>query len=121
MIDYSIDSKKNTVFISFTGKTKTEDASKLLVTFVNLCSQMSDGFTIISNMRTMQINSTSQLTSICSISNAIFQKTTISKIIRIVPEDRELEKALIEVDKEFLLENIYYTYSKEEALKLVSL
>ena len=121
MLDYSIDSEKNIVFISFSGKTKTQDASKPLVTFVNLCSQMSDGFTIISDMRTMQINSGSQLTSICSISSAIFQKTTLSKIIRIVPEDRKLEKALLKVDKEFLFESVYYTYSKEEALNLVKL
>ena len=121
MLDYSIDPIKNVVFISFSGKTQTKDASKPLVTFVNLCSQMSEGFTIISDMRTMQISSASQLTSICSISSAIFQKTSISKIIRIVPEDRELEKALIKVDKEFNLESTYYTYSKEEALNLLSL
>lgn len=119
MLTFRVDKEDNILFVNIIGLTPKEKMAEAIADFTHKCSELRENFTIINDLSLYKMHSEHDFEVMCKITHTMFEKFTIGKIIRIVGNNKENMKKLLQIDKEMGLKNIYYATNRKAAIETI--
>ena len=119
MVTFRADKEDNILFVNIIGLTPKEKMAEGIAEFSNKCSQLRENFTIINDLSLYKIHSEHDFEIMCKLTQTIHEKFSIGKIIRIVGDNKENMKKLLQMDKALGLQNVYYASNRKAALETI--
>lgn len=119
MLTFRVDKEDNILFVNIIGVTPKEKMAEAISDFTNKCAELKENFTIINDLTLYKMNSEHDFEVMCKITHTMLEKFSIGKVIRIVGNNKETLKKLLQIDKELGLKNIYYASNRKAAIETI--